>query len=58
LLTDAAELEGMEDNGLLYGCKRLLEAGDLLIQSEEEILRLMDIGTEAYRSAYQNGELC
>jgi hypothetical protein len=48
LLTDTTELEGMEDNRLLYGCKRLLEAGDPLIQSEEEILHLMDTGTEAY----------
>ena len=40
LLIDTAELERMEDNGLLCGCKRLLEAGDLLIQSEEEILHL------------------
>ena len=58
LVTAAAELEGMEENGLLCGCKRLLEAGDLLIDSEEEILCLMDTGPEAYRSAYQDGELC
>jgi hypothetical protein len=58
LVTAVAELEGMEENRLLCGCRRLLEAGDLLINSEEEILRLMDTGPGAYRSAYQDGELC
>jgi hypothetical protein len=58
LVIAASELQGMEDKGLLCGCKRLLEASDLLIESEEEILCLMDTGTEDYRSAYQNGELC
>jgi hypothetical protein len=58
LVMAAVELDGMEENGLLYGCKRLLEACDLLIDSEEEILCLMDMGTEDYRSAYQNGDLC
>jgi len=57
LVIAASELKGMEDNGLLCGCKRLLEASDLLIESEEEILCLMDTGTEDYRSAYQNGDL-
>ena len=58
LVTAAAELEGMEENRLLCGCKQLLEAGDLLIDSEEEILRLMDTGPEAYQSAYQDSDLC
>jgi len=58
LVIAASELKGMEDNRLLCGCKWLLEASDLLIESEEEILCLMDTGTEDYQSAYQNGELC
>ena len=55
LVTAAVELE---KNGLLCVCKRLLEAGDLLIDSEEEILCLMDTGPEAYQSAYQDSDLC
>ena len=58
LVTAAVELDGMEGNGLLCRCKQLLEACDLLIDSEEEILCLMDTGTKDYRSAYQNGDLC
>ena len=53
-VTAAAELE---ENGLLCGCKRLLEASDL-IDSVEEILCLMDTGPEAYQSAYQDGDFC
>ena len=48
LVTAAVELDGMEENGLLCRCKRLLEACDLLIDSEGEILCLMDTGTEDY----------
>jgi hypothetical protein len=58
LVITAAELDGMEESGLLHGCKQLLESGDLLIDSEEEILRLMDTGTEDYQSGHQNSELC
>jgi hypothetical protein len=43
---------------LLCGCKRLLAASNLLIASEEEIMHLMDTGTENYGFAYKNGELC
>ena len=57
-MTAAAELEGMEENRLLCGCKWLLAAGDLLIDSEEEILHLMNTGPEAYQSAYQDSDLC
>ena len=58
LVTAAVELDGMEENGLLCRCKRLLEASDLLIASEEEILHLMDTGTGCYSRAHKNGELC
>jgi len=58
LVLAAAEVDELEGNGLLCGCKRLLEASDLLIASEEEILRLMDAGTGCYSRAHENGELC
>jgi hypothetical protein len=51
------EIDGMEENEVLNGCKRLLTASDLLITSEEEILCLMDTGPQTYRRAYKNGEL-
>ena len=58
LVNAAAEVDGMDEKGLLCGCKRLLAASDLLIASEEEIVHLMDTGTENYGFAYKNGELC
>jgi hypothetical protein len=59
LVIAAAEVDDqLEGDGLLRGCKRLLEASDLLIASEEEILCLMDTGTGCYSHAHKNGELC
>jgi hypothetical protein len=58
LVIAATEADGLEGNGLLCGCKRLLEASDLLIASEEEILHLMDTGTGCYSRAHENSELC
>jgi hypothetical protein len=57
LVNAAAEVGGTEGNTLLCGSKRLLTACDLLIASEEEIVSLMEMGMEAYRWAYQHGEL-
>jgi len=37
--------------------KQLLEACDLTLESEEEIISLMDSGTDDYRSAHQNHDL-
>jgi hypothetical protein len=49
LVIAAVEVDDqLEGNGLLCRCKRLLEASDLLIASEEEILCLMDTGTGCY----------
>jgi hypothetical protein len=48
----------LERDGLLQGCKCLLEASNLLITSEEEILCLIDTGTGCYSRAHKNGELC
>jgi hypothetical protein len=58
LVIAAAEVDEMDEKGLLFGCKRLLAASDVLIASEEEIVHLMDTGTENYGFAYKNGELC
>ena len=58
LVNTAAEVGGTEGNTLLCRSKQLLTACDLLITSEEEILSLMEIGMEAYKWAYQHGELC
>ena len=58
LVNTAAEVGGMEGNTLLCGSKQLLTACDLLITSEEEILSPMEIRMEAYKWAYQHGELC
>ena len=48
LVTAASELNETEENRFLCGSKQLLEANDLLIESEEEILCLMDTGIEGY----------
>jgi hypothetical protein len=58
LVIAAAEVEGLEGNRLLCRCKRLLEASDLLIASEEEILCLMDTGTGCYSRTHENSDLC
>lgn len=58
LVCIAAEVDETEGQMILHGCKRLLGACDLLITSEEEIVWLMDTGTDQYRIAHQNGKLC
>jgi hypothetical protein len=59
LVITAAKVDEISDGkALLYGCKRLLEASDLLLASEEEILCLLDTGTENYSFAYENDGLC
>ena len=57
LVNAAAEVDQTYEKALLCRCKRLLEAGDLLLASEEEILCLSDTGAECYGFAYENGEL-
>ena len=58
LVVAAAEVDGMGEQTLLRGCKRLLGGCDLLIASEEEVIDLMDTGIKHYRNAHRNGELC
>ena len=58
LVCTAVEVDETEGQMILHGCKRLLGACDLLIMSEEEIVWLMDTGTDQYRIAHQNGKLC
>jgi hypothetical protein len=59
LVIAAAEVDEISNGKvLLYGCKRLLEASDLLLTSEEEILCLLDTGTKNYSFAYKNDGLC
>lgn len=61
LVNVAAELaasDGTDQKGLLCGCKRLLEASDLLLASEEEIVCLLDTGAKHYGLAYETGGLC
>jgi len=59
LVITAAEVDKISDGkALLYRCKWLLEASDLLLASEEEILCLLDTGTENYSFAYENNRLC
>jgi hypothetical protein len=48
----------LEGDGLLWGCKHLLEASNLLITFEEEVLCLMDTGTRCYSHAHKNGKSC
>ena len=57
LLIAAAEIDEAGEKELLGGCQRLLAACDHLIESEEEILHLMDMGCEYYVFAHQNQEL-
>jgi hypothetical protein len=58
LVCTAAGVDKTEEQTILHGCKWLLGACDLLITSEEEIVWLMDPGTDQYRIAHRNGELC
>jgi len=57
LLIAAAEIDEAGEKMLLGECKRLLAACDHLVEAEEEILRLMDMGCEYYVFAHQNQEL-
>lgn len=58
LVNLTAEVDGTEGEALLCESKRLLKACDLMVESEEEIVHLMDSGIDGYRSAHQNNNLC
>lgn len=58
LVNVTAEVDGTEGKALLCKSKQLLGACDLMVESEEEIVRLMDSGIDDYTSAHQNDDLC
>ena len=58
LVNATAEVDGTEGKALLRKSKQLLGACDLMVESEEEIVRLMDSGIDDYTSAHQNDDLC
>ena len=58
LVNATAEVDGTEGEALLCESKQLLGACDLMVESEEEIVCLMDLGIDDYTSAHQNDDLC
>jgi hypothetical protein len=53
-----AEVDGTEGEALLCESKGLLKACDLMVESEAEVVHLMDLGIDDYRSAHQHNNLC
>ena len=58
LVNATAEVDRTEGEALLCKSKQLLEACNLMVESEEDIVCLMDSEIDDYTPAHQNNDLC